>query len=531
MKRYFNLTTILALLIFLSACKKGLDINDNPNSATGSTVPPSLVLPNALANTAANTLVYNNNASFILGYQLPGKGISGFGDIYSYNFTTSSNNTLWNNVFANLRDYQYIIGKTDADAKLVLFNAVAHISKVFNYQRLVDAYGDVPYTEALKGSDQVAPKFDNAAAVYQNLVKELDDAIAKIKANAANAGASVTVINSAADPLFNGDLNKWIKFANNIKLRLLVRAAGSSIASFVNTAYGTFSPEGFLLEDAIVNPGYTPSPLQNPLWTSHHSSVTGTGSQAANYYIPSKYVFTFYNGTVIKDDKRGKLVYRNFPNTPTGQLAAETTNPETIKGYSSWYTGTNTGLQATNSTGILKGRTAGLPIFFASDIYFLLAEAALNGHELAGNAETNFNAGIKASFTYLATNVNRQVEPGNDPQADVTAYRNANLSNYLVNYAAAGSKEQRLEAIITQKYIASNLINSFESWSDFRRTAYPKIQVNGTATTTFVSIASQSSRPDKLPVRDLYPQSEYNLNPNVPKLTNAFTDPIFWDPN
>ena len=108
---------------------------------------------------------------------------------------------------------------------------------MYNYQKLVDAYGDVPYTEALQGAGNVAPKFDGAAAVYQSLVKELDDAIAKIKTNAGNAGTTVTALNGASDVLFGGDLTKWIQFANNIKLRILVRAEGSSIAGFVTSAY------------------------------------------------------------------------------------------------------------------------------------------------------------------------------------------------------------------------------------------------------------------------------------------------------
>ncbi|WP_442591479.1 SusD/RagB family nutrient-binding outer membrane lipoprotein [Pedobacter sp. AW31-3R] len=530
MKTYYNLLKFLVLITLLSSCEKDLDINNNPNSATGSTVKPSLILPNALTVTAANTITYNTYASFLVGYQLPGRGISGYNDTYSYNFTSSSNNTLWNNVFTNLKDYQYIINNSETAPELVLFNAVAHIGKVYNYQRLVDTYGDVPYTEALKGSGNVAPRFDAGASVYEGLVAELDEAIAKIKSNSANAGTSVTALTSSSDVLFAGNLTKWIQFANNIKLRILVRAEGSSIGGFVTSAYQNFSAEGFLLEDAIVNPGYNASANQNPFWNTYHSSVTGSATTAATYFIPSKYVYTFYNGPVLTDIRRGELVYRNFPSTPTGQLGDETNNPGAIPTYSAWYTGSGSGLTATNTIGVLKSRSFGLAIFLASDIYFLLAEAALNGHELSGDAKTNFDKGILASFRYLETNGNNAIESGYDPESDAAAYQLEN-NTYLANYDLAGSKETRLEAIITQKYIASNLINSFESWSDFRRTGYPKIQANGTATTTFVSISSASTRPDKLPVRDIYPQTEYNLNPNTPVLSNAYTNPIFWDLN
>ncbi|KIO77003.1 hypothetical protein TH53_11570 [Pedobacter lusitanus] len=531
MKKYFNIFTLLVLFSSLTGCKKDLDINNNPNSATGSTVKPALILPNALTVTAANTITYNTYASFIVGYQLPGRGVSGFSDTYSYNFTSASNNSLWDNVFGNLKDYQYIITSSQNDPQQALFNAIAHIGRVYNYQKLVDAYGDVPYTDALQGAENVAPKFDSATSVYQNLVKELDDAIAKIKSNAGNAGTTVTALNGSSDVLFGGNLTKWIQFANNIKLRILVRAEGSSINNFVSSAYTTFSTEGFLLENALVNPGYNAASKQNPFWSYYHSSVTGSASSAATYYIPSKYIYTFYNGPLLTDAKRGALIYRNFPSTPTGQLGDEKNNPGAIPTYSAWFTGTGTGLAASNTIGVLKGRAFGVPVFLASDIYFLLAEAALNGHILSGDAKSNFDKGILASYQYLETNVSNVIESGQNPSADAKAYQTANAGNYLANYELAGSKEQRLEAIITQKYIASNTINSFEAWSDFRRTTYPKIQANGSATTTFVSISSASSRPDKLPVRDIYPQTEYNLNPNTPQINNAFSSPIFWDLN
>ena len=114
----------------------------------------------------------------------------------------------------------------------------------------------------------------------------------------------------------------------------------------------------------------------------------------------------------------------------------------------------------------------------------MLAEAALNGHTLSGDAKSNFDKGILASYQYLETNASNAIESGQNPAGDAKAYQIANAGNYLANYDLATSKEQSLEAIITQKYIASNTINSFEAWSDFRRTAYPKIQTNGSATTT-----------------------------------------------
>lgn len=512
----FIIILLLTTIIALQSCD--LDINDNPNSATSSSITVDLVLPAALANTGKNLITYNSYGSFLVGYQLPGAGISGYGSTYTYNYTSSDNTTLWLDVLDNLSDYQAIINKADAQNQYVLYAAVSHIMKAFNFQLLVDTYGDVPYTESLLGDRNLTPGFNDDASVYEALVKELNEAIATIDKNSSDIGVTVSEITSISDPLFKGDLSSWKQFANNIKLRLLVRASGSSIDSFVDTAFDSFSSDGFLKEDITVNPGYSSSGTQNPYWSTLHSSIAGSITTAANYYIPSAYTLTYYDGTVLLDSIRGKLIYNDFKNgVKSGQLGDETNNPTSAKYVWTGYK---------NGTGLFKDRTQDQPIFFASEIYFLLAEAALKGYVLDGDAKNNFEQGILASFQYLEEDVSGNID--GDVEDDFDIYLGDNTTSYLVNYDLASTDAERLEAIITQKYIAFNYLYGHESWNEFRRTTYPKI--TGTkAKTTFVSIKTQSTRTDKLPVRLIYPQSEYNLNKNVPTLSNAFSNPIFWD--
>ena len=511
---------LIAGFISLQSCD--LDINNNPNSPTASSVTVDFVLPAALASTASNIVTYNSYGSFLVGYQLPGAGLSGFGSAYTYNFTSTDNIALWNDVYGNLRDYQYIIDQAIINPKYELYAAVASIQKAFNYELLIDAYGNVPLSAGLEGSANLTPAFDDDAAAYELLVKELDNAITDINKNESNVGVSLLGLTEVADPLFGGDLTKWKQYANNIKLRLLVKATGTSIDAFARSAFTTFSSDGFLKEDALIDPGYSTSGTQNPAWTLLNSSTAGSITQAANYYIPSKYVLTFYNGAVLQDSTRAKLVYKGYPaTTVAGQLGDETNNPTSVR-YS--WSGKNDG------TGVFKDRTQGQPVFLASEVYLLLAEAALKGNALDGDAKSNFEKGILASFTYLSEKANKTFNPGTDPVTDFNAYLTNNSGKYLVNYSAATTDAQRLEAIITQKYIAFNYIHGHEAWNEFRRTTYPRI--SGTsATTSFVATRTQSTRPDKLPVRQIYPQAEYNLNTNVPKVKDAFSDPIFWDLN
>ena len=166
-------------------------------------------------------------------------------------------------------------------------------------------------------------------------------------------------------------------------------------------------------------------------------------------------------------------------------------------------------------------------MFTASESYFLQAEAAVVGISTpAGtNAKALFESGITESFKFLYRLPDNTYS--GDPVADAAAYIAGNAKR-LVQFDLAISQAEKIEAIITQKYIALNMVNSHEGWNEYRRTGYPSI--SGTAaTTTFASIASQSTRPDRLPSRILYPTSETQYNPaNVPAGISSFNSLIFW---
>lgn len=531
MKRFLKLTVLLTIIFAAPGCKKEyLDINSNTNSATSSS--PELVLPATLNNTASNFITYFNYGAWMAGYQANAGGYSFSGStFFTYNWNSGTNNGLFNSAFTDLRSFQYIITSTSGVNKYVLFNAVARIMKSYYYQILVDEYGNVPYTEGLAGTDNLTPHYDDAATIYKSLVSEIDAAIVQLKANGTS---TVVKALGSADVMFGGDVTKWIQFANNIKLRILTRAQDGPLASFAATAFGTFSSEGFLTSDVLIDPGYvSTSARQNPLWNTYHSSYTGSNGAYAAQQIPTKWIFSFYNGTKLSDATRGALIYKNFAanTTPTNQLGNESNVPSWISGYPAWYIGVGTALSAPAAQGIIKSRVMGQLIMPAAETYFLLAEAALKGHTLSGDAATNFDNGIRASYNYLQKSGTTTTSASSTVlDAYLTAYKTANASSYLVNYSLATTNAQRLEAIITQKYIALNFVNGFEAWQEYKRTGYPAISGTG-ATTTFVSLQSSATTTDRLPVRNLYPTTEYNLNPNVPTGLSAYTSKIFWDVN
>jgi hypothetical protein len=513
------------LVLVASSCSKQLDINANPNAATSAT--PELILPQALNYTAGQLNSFNTYGAQVGGYSANAGGYGGFGTAFTYNFASGDYGGLFTTSYDLLEDYQSIINQSQGVPEYNYYNAIAKVMKAMHFQLLVDTYNDVPYTDALKGASVLSPKYDAAASIYKDLAVQLDSAIALI-----NAGASVTAVKTPSatqDGMFGGNMTKWKQFANTLKLRIIVRANGK--ATFANTS---FSADGFLTSDAMINPGYTrDNGKQNPKWSTWGWSYTGAAGNKA--WMPSTFARAFYDGIKITDNGRGKAVYYQFPTTPTNQLGQETNSTVTIASSpegSFWFPSTSrTGTSAGNATGALKGPDAGMPVLTAAESYFIQAEAVLKGI-ITGNAATLYNNGIVASFKYLYALPNGSYGTAlPNPTADAATYLTDNATNRLVNYSLATTAAQQLEAIITQKWVALNFVNSEQSWNDYRRTGYPSVvtTAGATATQTFASKYSESTRPDRLPTRLLYPPSEGSYNSaNVPKGISPFTSLIFW---
>jgi hypothetical protein len=311
---------------------------------------------------------------------------------------------------------------------------------------------------------------------------------------------------------------------------------------------------GFLTTDAVVNPGYARSTSAsgtqvNPAFNTW--GATSSGGQGNRSWLPCRYAFSFYGpigvAQKLKDEGRGAAIYFNFPNTTTGRLGELSGNGSPNGPTGNWYCN-NTGIANVPITaatlgstiGVMKGPDMGQPLMLAAESYFLQAEAAMKGLPgISGSDATLFDQGVTASFSYLykLSNGSYPAFPTGstghnftNPVADVAQYKLDNPTSYLVNYTLATTQAQKLEAIITQKYIAVNMIHSYEVWNEYRRTGYPVSTGNNEVTSMATNpTLSSSSRPDRMPTRIQYPATEFSLNPlNVPKDISTVRDLIFW---
>lgn len=504
-----NIKFIIAtsLLLSLASCSTYLDVNQNPN-APAQTVPDPL-LAGAIVETAR---IYSQDVTQFSGlwsgyWALSGTYSNAGAVGENYRLLNSSYQNVWGNIYLNLSNYSAVQNLTSSQG-YEYYSAIAQIMKVYGFHTLVDCYNDVAYTSALQGFKNLNPSYDGAQSVYIDLVTQLDNAVASIKA--AQAVATTKVVPKTTDVMFGGDMTKWIKLANTMRLRLLLRQSNvASQASYISSEIAKLVTDGAQFlgagEDAQINPGYTNAAgLQNPFFAA---CGLGVGGDIGNRDInrTSDYSLQFYKNNA---DPRVDYFFRtpdSAPGTNNG-VKPYFSIPFGTPPTTSYVSGVTSGF----GIGVLAGPSAPVTFLTAAESFFLQAEAAQRGWLNAGQEQTFFQNGIKESFRMLGVS---------NSAAKAAAY----YSNGKINCDWSASID-KLQAIIVQKWAANCSINMMESWCDLRRTGYP-------------NNIPQSLDPNRLgpgtpPVRLLYPQSEYNVNSNVVNAytIDQFTSKIFWQP-
>jgi hypothetical protein len=176
MKLRQSIIPILCIAVALSGCqKKWLDINTNPNQLPTSTAD---FVFTAAANRTAAVLDPNELGSYWSGQMTQSSTYIISPSQFQYIFNNTNFN-FWDTWYDILKDYQYVIDTADDHAQPQPYmKGPAKIMKAFITHQLVDVYGNVPYSDALKGTGSLAPKFDDQKAIYEDLIKLLDEAIA-----------------------------------------------------------------------------------------------------------------------------------------------------------------------------------------------------------------------------------------------------------------------------------------------------------------------------------------------------------------
>ncbi len=495
------------LLLALGSCKRTwLDVNTNPNALPTST--PDFTFA-AGANRVAATLGPNELGSYWSGQWTQSSTYIISNTIFAYAYNNTNFN-YWDGYYDILEDLQYSIDGA-ASKGPAYFGGTSRVLKAYVYQMLVDLYGNIPYTDALKGVGSLAPAFDNQIAIYEDLIKVLDTAITVLRAN------PLTAPYAASDIVFGSSVatasTRWIQFANSLKLRILIRQArvagrDAYIMTEINKAVA--APEGFLPlgTDVGSNPGYVASAGKlNPFFETWGYNAAG-GVQALGRY-PRPTVFLF--SSLIPKNDTFRLKKIAWPNGGEGIL------PEILTNYTPVPFGVNSGYlsQATAYIGasqIKKGEFARPMILMTNaELQFLMAEAKQRyggGVTLAGTAQSYYENGVRESFRITGTTASY-------PGAATTLL----TSGFdLADWTASPNK---LQAIWMQKWLALCNYSGLEAWCLYRQNNFP-------VTPPSLSTSPTAARPLRL----FYPQSEVASNgANVAAqgAIDVFATRLFWD--
>ncbi|WP_052158373.1 SusD/RagB family nutrient-binding outer membrane lipoprotein [Lacinutrix jangbogonensis] len=509
MKKYIKIGIALLFIgAAFNSCEGALDINESEVNFTTDLVNPDLLLAGAIQAPRGQFEVTTSELGSILMNQWAGdinNVTGGFQDEFRLNITQNFYTSIWQNLYRGMGTYQAIID-SEGDA----YNnhkAIARILKSYYFQYIIDLYGDAPYSQALQGGDTLTPAYDDAQTVYRALVEDINLALATF----ANSGDYLPV--GTEDTVFQGDLNGWAQVANTLKLRILLRQSemGGETATYLATEFATLD-NNFVTTDAVLNPGYVlETNRMSPFWANYGFDIEDNATFDHDFIVPSEYFEKFLKGDNQTDAN----------NTP-GALPGTGKNDTRLDRFFDASTGvpgngvTGVVQGATNTTaptdlsepgpGLLRSFDQDSYIFTASESFFLQAEAIERGY-MSGNAQAMFEAGITASFNLLGN-------PG-----DAAAYI---LDSQTANRIGWTGSANKIEAIMTQKWIALSGFNAIESFIDYNRTGFPNVPLS--------VIAEKPSRP----VRLLYPASEFSTNSgNVPsqQTSDAFSDKIFWDVN
>lgn len=404
---------------------------------------------------------------------------SWYGDMFTTNYTRTMN--AWRSLKQAIDD--------ENDPRY----ALAQILKVAAMHRVTDTYGPIPYLSF--GVENEVP-YDSQKDVYYRFFEELADAVETL-APYANAGETLF---TEYDCVYRGDLTKWVKFANSLRLRLAMHLAYVDASKAQQEAEAALAaPLGVMTEATDIAQLQHISPLE-----TYESPIYIVGVSWKDLRMGAT-LDSYMNG--YEDPRLASYFNTTTDGTYRG-IRAGMANTVSKDAYAPEAEGSLTGLFSVPNV----NSTSNVVWMLASESYFLRAEGALRGWSMGDTAENLYRKGVETSFaennagdasSYLADDT---LTPADYTDPVTAAYSTDARGDITIAWNEADGFEKNLERIITQKYIAL-YPNGQEAWTEFRRTGYPKVfpvcvnESNGGCVDTETQIR-----------RLAFPQSEYNTN-------------------
>ncbi|TDN80007.1 SusD/RagB-like outer membrane lipoprotein [Salegentibacter sp. 24] len=470
MKKYIVALTALVILWSCQSDEQYEDLNRDPKEPTQVAsdflfTAATVSLSDMMASPNVNDAIFRFLAQYFT--------TTTYVDETNYNFTSRQNpdnvwSELYRDVILDLQDAKSIVRENteleqaEKDARL----GQLEVMEIYAWHVLVDSFGDIPYSQALQAEEFPLPAYDDDMVIYEDLITRLNNVGALL-----SAGQGYT----NSDVIYGGDMDKWILFANSLKLRLGMRISEVNPGLSQSTVESAVTDGVFMSnEDNATMTYQTNDPYGNPLWED--LVLSGRSD-----FLGANTIIDYMNEL---DDPRRMVYFDENLDEYTGGVYG---------GLNSYGAFTHIGdpfLEPTRESILLD----------YAEVRFNQSRAAELGYAVGGDAQTHYEAAITASMEYWGLS-----------DDEISAY----LAQPAVTYD--GSVEQ----FATQYWIAM-FDNPFQGWSVWRKYDEPTLNIP----TEFET---------EVPLRYTYPVDETNLNEDNYELASeaiggdSAQTPVFWD--
>ncbi|PTQ96542.1 SusD-like starch-binding protein associating with outer membrane [Mucilaginibacter yixingensis] len=462
--KYISGLLILSAATFSSCKKEFQTLNTNPNQLEKANDPSLLgnIEVTSFFNSAYNAWTLGNGMS-----QYATFSQSYYNTLARY--IPSSNQPYWQVLYTNARDANQIIADSKANGNTSM-QALGLIMRSYSFAQLTDLWGDIPFKNALQGQNgNFTASYDSQQTVYTDSGMGV---LPSLRAADSLLKSSVTAI--TGDLVYGGDVTKWRKFCNGLRLRYLLRASGK-----LSTAAAEMQ--------SIVSSGM----------------IFQSASESAELALPTSVPYAFPSVTERSGDYSIKylntLMYNFYVNTGDqarlSMLFSKNVNNQSASGFNFSYYGGMPVVADANTTQVNSGSGFNSAIFVSSpssivlkarlltyaEVQFILAEASLKNLISTGTAATYYTNGVAGAYA--------------DYGIDATT-----TAAYLTNPNVVFNPVNGLNQILTQKW-AANLNVGFEGWLEYRRTGIPALDAT-----------SANLNNNKISSRFIYPPDEQTIN-------------------
>ncbi len=502
----FTRFILLVLIVpMLTNCtKRWEEMNSDPNRLK--TIPDEYIFTNAVRG--AFTITSDFNVVFGGQYAHIYVGSIWSRDIDKYNGVSSYDNAeliyagVYEGPVKNAVEVMHMTGPDGAYENKYRY-AQAELIAMTAFQKMTDAFGDVPYSEAGMGKYGISqPKYDTQEFIYSDMVARLGNVVSVLE----EPEAAGNIYQGQVDPVFNGDLDKWIRFANSFRLHVAMRARFADPAKYEPVIQECLSLP--IMETNEDNPTLETSddPANSAMWNPWYYYIQKAESGIYELNWGQKFI------TVLDSTNDPRL-----PFFATKVPSAD--NPS-----DSVFLGIVNGLIDEDFAMVdRKKRSAPTKKFFAKDqpIYMITA------------AQIQLYKAEAVLFSIVNGDANAIYQDAIRLAMEQWGIDNAAINNYLQNEPEASlsgsDTEDDFRKIATQMWIAG-VPNAWESYCTIRRTGYPVIPQRT------ASNLSKGVTDGFMPTRLLYPftgemsNNGENLQEAIDRLGgDAIDKKVWWD--